>query len=65
MREDKSAHCIFWEKEKGFLDYSKSKNPKPNDKDGDKDIKTMVELVFTIEDCDWSEEEQDMTPYKP
>lgn len=64
MRADKSGHCVSWEQGKGFLDYSKSKSPKPNAKDGDKDIKTMIELVFTIEDCDWADEETEKTPQK-
>ena len=64
MRPDKSGHCVSWEQGKGFLDYSKSKTPKPNEKDGDKEIKTLIELVFTIEDCDWSDEEMEKTPQK-
>jgi hypothetical protein len=61
MRPDKSGNCVIWEKGKGFLDYTKSKNPKPSAKDGGKDIKSMVELMFGIEDCDWTNE----APEKP
>lgn len=64
MRKDKSGHCVSWNKEKGFLDYSKSKTPKPSPKDGTEDIKSLIELIFTVEESDWTNEETEKTPQK-
>lgn len=56
MREDNSGSCVTWRKGKGFLDYNKTRNPKPNDMDGETEIKTMIELLFEIEDDDWADQ---------
>jgi hypothetical protein len=56
MRKDKTGSCVSWVKDKGFLDYNKTRNPKPNDKDCETEIKSMIELIFEIEDDDWADE---------
>ena len=56
MREDNSGSCVTWVKDKGFLDYNKTRNPKPSDRDGETEIKDMIELIFMIEDDDWKDE---------
>lgn len=56
MREDNTGSCVTWVKDKGFLDYNKTRNPKPNDKDGETEIKEMIELLFRIEDDDWEDD---------
>jgi len=65
MREDNSGSCVTWIKGKGFLDYNKSRNPKPNDMDGETEIKTMIELLFEIEEDDWADQPEDAEDEEP